>query len=99
MGTLTIRLDDKQEEVIDTLKKHYRESASTKAVLKAAANVPVMQNEINKLERELSQALRELSQLRSASNNFLSSLEQLKVASDSKKTSRNRLDQLDLIAD
>lgn len=53
----TVRTDETTEKVIETLKTHYDESAATKALLRAAEDVPQMAAKIASLETKLSAAL------------------------------------------
>ncbi|SHO54488.1 hypothetical protein [Vibrio quintilis] len=82
MGTLTIRTNEQQDQIIEDIKAYYDEAAGTKAVLKAANDVPQMHNEIERLKKELLMARQQIREYESATFSVLSGLDSLRMLSE-----------------
>lgn len=102
MGTLTIRTNEAQEKSIDTLKRHYGETVSTKVVMRACVDVPKLAEQIQRLEQALEIACDQIDQYENASSTLLESLDTLRscneAVNDSKKARRFSLQRPSLLS-
>ena len=77
---MKLRPSTKDRKAIDKLKKHYGTATSTKAVLKAVYDVPVMHKDIEKLTEKIMQQNTMLMGAQTAMSLFLDGIEDLKLS-------------------
>lgn len=66
MATYTVRPEEKEVKTVDLLKEFYNESAASKALLRAAADVPKLSKEVVELKRERDEAFKIINQYRTS---------------------------------
>lgn len=85
MATYTVRADEKQELDVKALMEHYDMAVATKALLKAAIDVPQLHMEIAKLQNELAVAKNLNASYKSASESVLRGFEVMKLNNEQVK--------------
>ncbi|MGY0034572.1 hypothetical protein [Pedobacter sp. NJ-S-72] len=74
MGTLTVKLTDNDEGVVDLVKLKHHISTKTKALLFCLHNQAKLENEIEQLQQELDELLTKLAHYRGHSLELLSGI-------------------------
>lgn len=77
---MKLRPSNKDRKAIDKLKKHYGTATSTKAILRAVYDVPILQQDVEKLTEKISAQNQILMGAQTAMSLFLDGIEDLKLS-------------------
>lgn len=77
---MKLRPSTKDRKAIDKLKKHYGTATSTKAILRAVYDVPIMQSEIDYLNERITQLGEMLTRAGTAQGYFLDGIKDMELS-------------------